>query len=620
MSRIPYNRDPDFKKPLLELPDDMRERMLSRLAFLYGEDKASQWLPELERILKVHHAHKPQELIELGKDYDPAERFTEKDMVLITYGDAIKGDHNSSLAALHRVIQSYNKGAVNTIHILPFFPYSSDRGFAVVDFKAVDPKIGTWECIRNLGAEYDLMFDGVVNHCSSRSEMFREFLKGNPLYKDFFIAYDSPDDLTADQRSKIFRPRTSDILTRFDTINGSKHVWTTFSEDQIDLNFRNPLVLLEVIEGLLFYVRRGADIIRLDAVTYLWSEPGTECVHLPQTHAVVKLLRDVMDTVAPGVALITETNVPHAQNISYFGNGRDEAHMVYNFALPPLVLFTFYAQDATAISRWAANLTIDSNTATFFNILDTHDGVGVMGVKGILSQDEIAFMIQCAKEHNAYISYKSTEFGEEPYEINTTWWSAINRDDSDEEVTLQVKRYLASRSLALVIKGVPGIYTHGALAVPSDHQLAKKTGVKRDINRGVIDPDFFAAQLKDPHSKRSLLRPSFLKAALIRTRNRAFHPQGEQRIFTLSPGVFTVLRVSPEGRQRILTLTNVTDKALQIKVNLAELGLQEPRWRDLISGGHQSAQQDRLHIDLQPYDIIWLTPESQYQENSELIS
>ena len=617
MSRIPYNRNPDFKKPLFEIPADVRERMLSRLDFLYGEDKAQQWFPELERILKVHHAHKPQELIELGNDYEAAERFTEKDMVLITYGDAIKGEHQRSLAALHRFIQTYNRGAVNTIHILPFFPYSSDRGFAVVDFKAVDPSMGTWECIRNLGADYDLMFDGVVNHCSSRSEMFREFLKGNPFYKDFFIAYDSPGDLTADQRSKIFRPRTSDILTKFDTINGTKYVWTTFSEDQIDLNFRNPQVLLEVIEGLLFYVRRGADIIRLDAVTYLWSEPGTECVHLPETHAVVKLVRDVMDTVAPGVALITETNVPHEQNISYFGNGYDEAHMVYNFALPPLVLYTFYAQDATAISRWAASLNIDSNAATFFNMLDTHDGVGVMGVKGILSQEEIDFMIQHANEHNAYISYKSTESGEEPYEINTTWWSAINRDGSNEELKLQVKRYLASRSLALVIKGVPGIYTHGALAIPNDHELVKKTGVKRDINRGLIDPDFFADQLKDPNSKRSLLRPSFLKLALVRTKNRAFHPQGEQRILTVFPGVFTVLRVSPQGDQHILTLASVTDRAIQIRVSLDELGLQETLWRDLLSDEKQTAQQGDLFIQLQPYDIMWLIPEVQFQQSRE---
>ena len=340
-TRIPYNRDPDFSKPLLNIPDEAQKRIFSHLAFLYGKVEAEAWMPELYRILKVHHAHKPQELIDMEKDHKPSDRFTERDMVLITYGDVVKGGHGKTLESLHRFIQTYNRGSINTIHILPFFPYSSDRGFAVVDFKAVDPKMGTWESVRNMGADYDLMFDGVLNHCSSRSEMFREFLKGNPLYKDFFIAYDSPEDLTPYQRSKIFRPRTSDILTEFHTINGPKYVWTTFSKDQIDLNFRKPQVLLAILEALLFYIRRGADIIRLDAVTYIWAEPGTECVHLPETHAIVKLLRDVMDVVAPGVALITETNVPHEENISYFGNGHDEAHMVYNFALPPLSCIPF---------------------------------------------------------------------------------------------------------------------------------------------------------------------------------------------------------------------------------------------------------------------------------------
>lgn len=225
MSRIPYDRDPDFTKPLLEIPAETRQRMRSRLAFLYGDDLAEKSMPELERTLKVHHAHKQTEMVEAEKGYEPTERFTERDMVLITYGDSIAGDHGATLQALHQFVETYNRGAINTIHLLPFFPYSSDRGFSVVEFKAVDPTMGTWECVREMGADYDLMFDGVVNHCSSRSEMFREFLRGNPLYKDFFIAYDSPDDLTEDQRSKIFRPRTSDILTRFDTIEGPKYVW-----------------------------------------------------------------------------------------------------------------------------------------------------------------------------------------------------------------------------------------------------------------------------------------------------------------------------------------------------------------------------------------------------------
>jgi len=609
ISRIPYNRDPDFTRPSLVISSDARERMFSRLSLLYGETEAKEWMPELERLLRVHHAHKPQELIDHEKDFDPFERFTEKDVVLITYADVLKGERGSFLSLLHRFIQEYNRGGINTIHILPFFPYSSDRGFAVVDFKAVDPEMGTWECIKAMDADYDLMFDGVLNHCSSGAQMFREWLRGNPIFKDFFIAYDSPDDLTPDQRSKIFRPRTSDILTRFDTIDGPKYVWTTFSKDQIDLNFRNPAVFMQVLESLLFYVRRGADILRLDAVTYVWAEPGTECVHLPETHAIVKLIRDVMGVVASGVALITETNVPHEDNVSYFGNGYDEAHMVYNFALPPLVLHTFYTQDATAISRWAKDLKIDSRAATFFNILDTHDGVGVMGVKGILSKEQIDSLIQKAKEHGAYVSYKATEDNvEDPYEINTTWWSAINRADSDEEVAFQVKRYIASRSILLVLKGVPGLYTHGLFALPNDYELAETSNVMRDVNRGIIDSKLLSDAFADPDSKRSHLVRMSRKIHLSRTRNRAFHPQGDQRVLMISPDVFVVLRVSPEGDQHILTMTNVTDRASSIEIPRSDLGLKKTKWRDLMTEKEWTVERDQLSITMQPYDVIWLVP------------
>lgn len=613
--RIPYDRDPDFTRPFLEIPAEDRERMFSRLSFLYGEAEAKKWMPELERVLKVHHAHKPHKLIEAEENYDPTERFTERDMVLITYGDAVKGEKGSALATLHKFIQRFNMGAINTIHILPFFPYSSDRGFAVVDFKTVDPKMGTWDYIRKMDADYDLMFDAVLNHCSSRSQMFREFLRGNPLYEDFFIAYDSPEDLTPDQRSKIFRPRTSDILTRFDTINGPKHIWTTFSEDQIDLNFRNPAVLMAMIEALLFYVRRGADILRLDAVTYIWADPGTECVHLPETHAIVKLLRDVVDVVAPGVALITETNVPHEKNVSYFGNGYDEAHMVYNFALSPLVLHTFYTQNATAISKWAMDLKVESNAATFFNMLDTHDGVGVMGVKGILSQEEIDLVIQCAKKNGAYISYKTTEQGEEPYEINTTWWSAINGDNNEEDIDFKVKRYVASRSIAMVLKGVPAIYTHGVVALPNDHRLVKKTGVKRDVNRGIIDPDLFSEELKDPKSKRSILRRIGSKINLSRTRNRAFHPQGGQKVFKITPDVFIVLRVSLDEEQHILTMTNVTGRPVQVDLPLSDVTVDENRWYDVLGEKEWIAEDRKITVSLHPYDVIWLIPFRELKEN-----
>ena len=609
-----HNPEPDYTRSLFEIPPEVRERMFNRLRFLYGEDEAKAYMPELERTLRVYYAHKPQEMIEAEKGSDPKDRFTEEDMSLITYGDLVRGERDSPLTTLHNVVNTYNPGTINTLHILPFFPYSSDKGFSITDFKTVDPRLGSWENIREITSQYQLMFDGVLNHASSKSKMFKEFLNGHPYYKDFFISYTSPDDLTPDQRSKIFRPRTSDILTKFQTIDGPRYVWTTFSSDQIDLNFRNPAVLMSVIEGLLFYVRQGANIIRLDAVTYIWAEPGTECVHLPQTHEVVKLLRDVMDVVAPGVALLTETNVSHEDNVSYFGNGCDEAHMIYNFALPPLVLHTFYREDAIVISEWAQNLKIPSKVTTFFNILDTHDGIGLMGVKGILSTEDIHYLTQRAKEYGALISYKMGEsHTEEPYEINSTWWSAINHDKSDEDMDFQVKRYMASRSISLVIKGVPGLYIHGAIGTCNDHELVQKTGIKRDINRGVIESKIITDALKEPDSKNSLIHKRARHLYLIRTGQRAFHPHGDQRVLMGSPNIFSVLRTSPERDQHILAMTNVTSRVCSLEIPLSELKIEDTRWYDLVSEKEWIAGNKKLTITFQPYDVVWLKPDCEME-------
>ncbi|MEO0490693.1 MAG: alpha-amylase family glycosyl hydrolase [Cyanobacteria bacterium J06659_2] len=417
-----YLAAPDYTQPLLQISAGQRQRLLQRLSFLYGEAVAQQHISELERLMKVHCAHKTPEMKLQNGQANPSQRFTEQDLFLITYGDLLVSEQASPLATLAHFLDRTTglKGIFNTLHILPFFPYTSDRGFSITDFRTVDPKLGSWQDIESLGQTYRLMFDGVFNHGSSQSRPFQEMLNGNPAYQNFATTYRSPDELTPEQRAMIVRPRTSDVLTQYQSIDGPVWLWTTFSPDQIDLNFTNPRVLLEVIETLLLYIRKGADVIRLDAVTYLWEEPGTPCANLAQTHEVIKLFRDVLNIVAPQIALITETNIPHAENITYFGDGHDEAQSVYNFALPPLVLYTFYAESATELSKWVQTLDYPSDTTTFFNILDTHDGVGLLGVKNILSDQQIQFIIRNAREHGALISYRTAEGGlEEPYEINT---------------------------------------------------------------------------------------------------------------------------------------------------------------------------------------------------------
>ncbi|KAF5419232.1 MAG: sucrose phosphorylase [Candidatus Methanocomedens sp.] len=607
-----HNPEPDYTKSILKIPEESLERMHNRLRFLYSESVARTTILELERILQVYYAHKPQEQIEKEKNFDPAKRFTQKDVILITYGDLLQGKESSPLATLARFCDTYLKGTINTLHLLPFFPSSSDKGFSIIDFETVDPNLGSWHDIEDLENRYQLMFDSVINHVSSKAKWFSEFLNNNPYYKDFFFTFKSREELTTEQRSLIFRPRTSKVLTEFQSLKGAVYVWTTFSPDQIDLNFKNPNVLLRIIETLLLYVRHGADIIRLDAVMYLWEEPGTKCVHLEQTHEIIKLLRDILNAVAPRVALITETNVAHDENIVYFGNGQDEAQMVYNFALPPLVLHSFYTENTTILSTWAKSLIKISDSATYFNFLDSHDGIGLMAVRDILGKEDIDYIIEMAKKHGGYISYKTAEDGNAvPYEINITWYSALNPVGSDEDIHLQVKRFIASRSIAFVIRGVPGIYLHSLFGTRGDQEAVKETQDKRAINRTIVDVDSIIESMNNPSSKKSLINRDLGRLIGIRINKRAFHPNGDQQILMISQSVFAVLRTSPEMDQHILAITNVTGRECRIEIPMSDIGLSESRWYDLINRKARSAENQKLCITLQPYDVIWLQPSSE---------
>ncbi len=370
---------------------------------------------------------------------------------------------------------------------------------------------------------------------------------------------------------------------------------------------------MRVIEVLLMYVCHGASIIRLDAVTFLWAQPGNRCAHLEQTHEIVKLFRDVLDAVAPRAALITETNVPHEENISYFGNGHDEAQMIYNFALPPLVLHTFYAEDATVLSRWASGLNTPSPTVTFFNFLDSHDGIGLMAAKNILSDEQFEIIVKKTQEHGGFISSKTGGDGrEEPYEANITWFSALNNDEEDgSDVALQIKRFVASRCIALALPGVPGIYLHSLMGSRNDIEAALRTDSKRDINRTVIDERLITEALQDPLSKISRISRELGRLIAIRARKRAFHPNGKHKILELAREIFAVLRLSPEQDQYLLALINVSNKVCRPEIDIGQLEMEdlcilESDWYDIVSGMEWVVEDRKLSITMMPCDVIWL--------------
>jgi len=603
--------EPDFSRPLLEVRPDQRGRVLEKLTVLYGPERAAACYAEVERMMKVYHAHKTPEMLAEEPSFDPTERFTEKDLILITYGDLLTSPGKTPLKALSDFLDRFMRGAVNTVHILPFFPYSSDRGFSIIDYTEVDPRLGTWQEIEQLSRRFRLMFDGVFNHASAKSRWFQRYLNGRPGYEDFFVAFNTRDAIDPDHLRLILRPRTSDLLTRFQGINGARWVWTTFSPDQVDLNFKNERVLLRVLDILLDYVRHGADMIRMDAVTYIWRELGTRCAHLRETHALVQLFRAVLDVVAPQVAIVTETNVPHEENLSYFGDGSNEAQMVYNFALPPLVLHTFHTGDVSRLRAWAANLRRISSTATYFNFLDSHDGIGLSGAKGILGPAEIDALVERALAHGGLVSHRANGDGtRSPYELNVTWYSALNREDADEPQALQVNRFLASRSIPLALMGVPGVYLPSLFGAKNDTGAVLKGSEARSINRKTIDETALFEKLRDRHTWVHEVAVRFRRLVRRRIATPAFHPNAAQRVLDAGPGVFAVRRGGTGGPAPVLALTNVTSRPQEAVVVREMLESPAVTWRDRITGRARRVDpRGVLWVSLRPYEVLWLTPD-----------
>lgn len=500
------------------------------------------------------------------------------DAVLIAYGDQIRHAGEHPLATLADVAHR-RFPFLPVVHLLPFFPYSSDDGFSVIDYLSVDPALGDWADIATLAADKRLMFDAVVNHISARSPWFADYLAGRAPHADLALAVQPDADL-----SQVVRPRTSPLLTPFEAHDGVRYVWTTFSADQVDLNYGSPATLLSVVEVLLEYVRRGAAFLRLDAIAFAWKEVGSASIHHPNTHRLVKLMRAVLDEVAPSVTLITETNVPHAENVAYFGDGHDEAQLVYNFALPPLVLHTFVAEDATALSRWAADLTTAGGDTWFLNFLASHDGIGVRGVESILTPTEIDALARRTLDHDGLVGARTMPDGSQrAYELNINYFDALSDPSGDEPLPRQIARFLCAHSIAVCLPGVPAVYAHSLVGSRGDRRAVDLTGVNRSINRAKLDRARLESELDDPASLRHAVFEGLRGMLETRARLPELDPAVGHRVEHHGRDVFA-LRRGP-----LLCVHNVTGR----DVTLAIAGVDELTGQPL--PGH-----------LGPYSYAWV--------------
>ncbi|WP_417529554.1 sugar phosphorylase [Marinobacter lipolyticus] len=523
----------------------------------------------------------------------------ESDIVLITYADTIRRADEKPLVTLHEFLNDCLADTVSAVHILPFFPYSSDDGFSVMDYLAVNESHGTWEDIERIAGDFKLMADLVINHMSARSRWFENFRKRLDPGKDYFFEANLTDDLSA-----VVRPRTSPLLNPVMTEDGERYVWCTFSEDQVDLNFANPDVLMEFVSIIRKYLERGVVMFRLDAVAFLWKEPGTPSIHLQQTHELIKILRLLIEHHTPRAVVITETNVPNRENLTYFGNA-NEAHAIYNFSLPPLLIHTLVTGNCRHLKTWLMSMPPAQLGTTYLNFIASHDGVGLRPTDGLLTEDEKQGLINAMESFGGKVSYRRTEDGrDQPYEINIALYDALKGTVKGGADHWQLQRFICAHTVMLALEGIPAFYIHSLLATENDYERAEHTGRLRSINRGQWKLESIESELANPLSHHSKVFRELKRLIAIRRRQPAFHPNATQFTLHLGLQLFGFWRQSMRRDQSIFCIHNISDEVQKIALSDINL-IGTDQWVDLISG----LRVDDLSgsITLKPYQSVWLS-------------
>lgn len=521
-----------------------------------------------------------------------------QDIAVITYGDSLLAEHEAALDTLHRFLNGYLQGTINTVHILPFFPYCSDDGFAVIDYYQINPKLGGWPQIQAIAAEYRLMADLVINHCSTSSVWFQNFIKGAGYGHDYFYTASPKANL-----SDVVRPRTTPLLRETDTAAGKQYVWCTFSHEQADLDFGNMAVLKEFVKIIRHYLENGIRVFRLDAVAFLWKKIGTDCLNLPETHEVVRLIRTLVEHSSPDAIIISETNLPNRENLSYFGNA-NEAHSIYNFSLPPLLLNTLVTGNCHYLKQWLMSMPPAQNGTCYFNFIASHDGIGLRPAEGLLSEAEIASLISTMQQFGGQVSWRSGDNGtKRPYEINITLFDALQGTVKGKD-DYGIARFICAHAIMLALEGIPAFYIHSLLATSNDYERCERTGHNRAINRHQWHYPSLVSELDDTESPHHQVFHRLLDIIRIRQQQPAFHPNATQFTLHISDQLFGFWRQSMDRTQSIFCVYNISDEFQSLLLSNLNLIVTDD-WRDLISEEQYDPSTQR--IEIAPYQTVWIT-------------
>jgi len=557
------------------------KKVKSLIADIYGNEKCEEIIERIDILVA-----KFSSIIPTDKKY---QQLSQKDIALICYADNIHSTDSKSLKVMSQFFDKNLKDIISHIHFLPFYPYTSDDGFAVQNFIEVNSEYGNWKDIEEIGENFQLIFDAVINHISSQHHWFQQYLQSNPKYKDYFIEMNEDADV-----SKVMRARDLPLLSKFEKGSENKYLWTTFSRDQLDVNYKNPDVLLEMLEVLFFYISKGASIIRLDAIAYIWKKANSICINLPETHKIIMIIRQVIDQVIRDVMLLPEANVPSKENLQYLGNGEDEAQLIYQFSISPLVLYTFYSQNSKRLQDYLNQLPELSSSTHFFNVLATHDGIGLRPVRDILNSDEIDTILNNVEKRDGIISYKREKDGSKtPYEMNITYFDALQDVENSDE--MNIDKFVAAHAILLSIQGFPALYFHSLFGTKNYYEGYKETGQPRTLNRRKFEYNELQELLYSEFSHESKVFQKMNKLLKIRRENSAFHPNSPQKVLHLSEKIFSIVRGDENS---IIVLINITQTCQKVIIpnQYSKFGL-----TNIINNRSIDNR-----FNLQPFEIMWL--------------
>ena len=573
---------------------DLEKRVLQHLNRIYADVLDKKKIKQLSNSL-LEHVIETQNDMPLHITED-GESWSQNTIVMITYADTIEDKNSLPINSINKFLKEYCADTFEIVHILPFFPSSSDKGFSVKDYYSVYHQFGQWNDILRISKEFGVMADVVVNHGSSESLWFKNFIKGEGKGSDYFLNFDEPFDT-----SKVVRPRTSDLLNPVETADGTKYIWCTFSKDQVDYNFSNPVVLFEFIQIIIFYLSRGITVFRFDAVAFIWKKIGTSCINLEKTHEIVRLFRTLLTYLSPKAILVTETNTPARENVSYFGNA-NEAHWIYNFSLPPILIYSILAGDSSYLEKLTMSMPPSQLGTSYLNFIASHDGIGLRPAETFLTKDEISRFINLMEQNGGRVSYRSNNTDTpEPYEINITLFDAM-KESFNKEVNLYLERFICIHAIMLSLEGVPAFYIHSLFGTQNDYALYKQNNQNRSLNRGKIK--ISEIDLSNESESQSHIFLQLKKLMLIRKKQPAFHPNAVQFTLHLGSNLYGIWRQSLDKKQSIFCISNLTDEI--VKLSLLDLNLIGfDHWRDIIT--EIEIDDITSEIEFSPYQTMWLT-------------